>query len=775
VWLYHIKYIKQIEYENKIWFFLHFLRFRAIIVGVLYVIKIFMKKIFMQLWQWILKYKKKLIYGALALFVGQICFFWLWWIGVQNEVFADGQTEATIEWKVTEISDLMKSFQKIIYILVYPFLMIAWKLVDNSLVYWEVFKFDVVLWDLWVMVRNIANFALWFIFIFYIFKYLITQKEDDGPKKLIPKVLIAWVWIQASWFIMAALIDISTILTYSVGWLPITVLWTSAENDTLDHNPYLLNTVLSIDADDIDTYHVYLSDRDKTKFISSCKTFIYSNTGENNQMVEELILSPEMVYYFSGTDECYPTQWDRCHIGDQVYKIAGYTFWDPANLPSWCDDLMNSQNTINDDINANIINYKNYSTGQIKEEIDNGSLLRIWVTWANHWMDEWNAIVWAEWGSFRLEDILNDSYVWVFGALYGSLLNAWADLQISTSKNSAYVSLLNAALSLFHMLAINIPLIVMLIVFMIRIFVLWLAIILSPIIVLLKVFGFEDKIDKLDVDFLKYIKVGNLVWIIFSPAIICFAISISTVLVRLISIQNWEVVINTPILWWLITLNVAWVGVKLWKLIISILWIAITRFLMWAAVKSSAIWKSKFITSLKEMTESALWAMPLIPVPWKEGKGVQFMWVSSVFGWNGRDWIISKMSSNIKSKYDTESTNALNTLLMGSDEAAKQAQKKAEEYALTSYMNELRRTTNISSDWKTSISANTLDSDNQSVTTNYTKLSDAGKQQVIEEINKISDTERRKSFFNINEELTIGDKTYNFDKKENKWVIKKDK
>ena len=48
-----------------------------------------MKKFFMQLWQRILKYKKKLIYGALALFIGQICFFWLWWIGVQNEVCAD--------------------------------------------------------------------------------------------------------------------------------------------------------------------------------------------------------------------------------------------------------------------------------------------------------------------------------------------------------------------------------------------------------------------------------------------------------------------------------------------------------------------------------------------------------------------------------------------------------------------------------------------------------------------------------------------------------------
>jgi hypothetical protein len=40
------------------------------------------------------------------------------------------------------------------------------------------------------------------------------------------------------------------------------------------------------------------------------------------------------------------------------------------------------------------------------------------------------------------------------------------------------------------------------------------------------------------VDIFKYLSVKNLVGIIFSPAVICFAVSISTVLVRIISTVN---------------------------------------------------------------------------------------------------------------------------------------------------------------------------------------------------------------------------------------------
>ena len=132
-------------------------------------LNIFMKKVFIQLWHWILKNKKELIYGVLALFVSQICFFGIWWIGVGSEVFAQNNDNATqslsFEQQATEWYWLMSFAQKLVYVLIYPVLIVAGKLIDNSLVYWEVFWFDAILWKLWVIVRNLANFGLWFIFI----------------------------------------------------------------------------------------------------------------------------------------------------------------------------------------------------------------------------------------------------------------------------------------------------------------------------------------------------------------------------------------------------------------------------------------------------------------------------------------------------------------------------------------------------------------------------------------------------------------------------------
>ncbi len=73
---------------------------------------------------------------------------------------------------------------------------------------------------------------------------------------------------------------------------------------------------------------------------------------------------------------------------------------------------------------------------------------------------------------------------------------------------------------------------------------LWLAISLSPIIILLKAFDLEKNIPKA-VDFLK---IENLIPIIFSPVIICFAVSLSTVLVRIIATMNWEKINTEPII-----------------------------------------------------------------------------------------------------------------------------------------------------------------------------------------------------------------------------------
>ena len=63
---------------------------------------IFMKKVFNQLWLLVLRYKKKLIYGALALFIGQICFFNLGWLGTNNVVYAAEKETPTQAWDFQE-------------------------------------------------------------------------------------------------------------------------------------------------------------------------------------------------------------------------------------------------------------------------------------------------------------------------------------------------------------------------------------------------------------------------------------------------------------------------------------------------------------------------------------------------------------------------------------------------------------------------------------------------------------------------------------------------
>ena len=56
-------------------------------------------------------------------------------------------------------------------------------------------------------------------------------KKVDDVKKIVTSTLIAGVLIQASWFLTAALIDISTIATYGIWALPMSVLKWSKVGD----------------------------------------------------------------------------------------------------------------------------------------------------------------------------------------------------------------------------------------------------------------------------------------------------------------------------------------------------------------------------------------------------------------------------------------------------------------------------------------------------------------------------------------------------------------
>ncbi len=102
---------------------------------------------------------------------------------------------------------------------------LAGKLMTNDILYWWFLHLDASLWTLWNIMKNFANFALWFFVLFAIVKNIISwpfgrDAGERSPIKTIKKTLIAGVLIQSSWFLMWAVVDISTIMTSAIWAFP---------------------------------------------------------------------------------------------------------------------------------------------------------------------------------------------------------------------------------------------------------------------------------------------------------------------------------------------------------------------------------------------------------------------------------------------------------------------------------------------------------------------------------------------------------------------------
>jgi len=104
----------------------------------------------------------------------------------------------------------------------------AWALMTNSIVYGSFMNLDTFLWKMWQMCRTFANFALWFMFLISIFKYILLPWErSNTPIKTIREVLIASVLVQLSWFLVMIVIDLSTITVSAVASFPAQVISSS--------------------------------------------------------------------------------------------------------------------------------------------------------------------------------------------------------------------------------------------------------------------------------------------------------------------------------------------------------------------------------------------------------------------------------------------------------------------------------------------------------------------------------------------------------------------
>lgn len=131
--------------------------------------------------------------------------------------------------QVTSLLNIILTFLSWIWIVLAT---LAGKLMTNGFVYGEFMNLDKVLYYLWNMSRTFANFLIvWLLLYTIISKALEGTLTPGGIVEFIVKKLILWViLINASWFIIGAMVDISTIVTSAAASLPSSYVASNGQN-----------------------------------------------------------------------------------------------------------------------------------------------------------------------------------------------------------------------------------------------------------------------------------------------------------------------------------------------------------------------------------------------------------------------------------------------------------------------------------------------------------------------------------------------------------------
>ena len=136
-------------------------------------------------------------------------------LGAETVFAATNTTQTSFMW---ETFYWILNLLNLIWI---PFAILAWKIFSNDFVYWTFMNMDKILWEIWNFSKNASLIILWFIFIVLIFSLFIWKTKDIG--KNLAKLVLAWVLIPLSWFIIWSLVSLSTILLVAVWSFPFKV------------------------------------------------------------------------------------------------------------------------------------------------------------------------------------------------------------------------------------------------------------------------------------------------------------------------------------------------------------------------------------------------------------------------------------------------------------------------------------------------------------------------------------------------------------------------
>lgn len=537
-----------------------------------------------------------------------------------------------------------------LYIILWPLLFIAGLAVDNTLVYWELFHFDAVLVGIWDMIKNMANFSLFFIALFFILKGMWQNKISD-IQKTVKKLLIAWILIQASWFLMGAIIDISTIAVYWVWGLP--GRWTEwmKENTTVMDRPILQSNISILRKREKNEklwtyiYHTYwkktlaeciVKDYHDGLYIIGMRKFAPNGEPKIGVFEKNICVYNQRAYRFTefGTGILSQIQQDPTKK-PQKYSLENEKDYDNAiEAIRWDDELMKKLITQGQYIVPLLVATGRTSScgdahcGMIAIDDDFYKKEEYWYT---------------------LRTVLDSTkwHIWPFITLYYSLL-WYTDIGAKDELNwweQIRVFWLFLMKAVFAVLLI-IPLLAMVVVLILRVWVLWLAIAFLPFLVIKWIF-FASKQGESGNFIDKHFEWWNLIKIIFAPVIMVFAVSISLIFMHAIDMDTIDSINREDTLkesfhlstekegvgkkgtqeecpggyievlglisicdkWW----NLWSVGNTFLDMIEKLFGLAIMWFLLFAAIKTNSIWNAIWKT-IQNTAQKWMWTVPIVPV-----------------------------------------------------------------------------------------------------------------------------------------------------------------
>lgn len=522
---------------------------------------------------------------------------------------------------------------KMVYVLLWPLLVLAGWSLDNTLVYGSFFHLDAPLWKFWNMMKNFANFTLWFLVLFAIIKSIFSNSwagstdKDNTPLNIIKKTLIAGVLIQASWFLTSALIDVSTVATYAVGGLPLNVIkntdiWSQkilSVNAKLDLNKFSNPTIKGKNFE--------VSYGAGKYNLSSCAM---SNNGEPSSSAKYIVgrtttdgTEPGYCVLFGNT----VVPFDEIGLHTAYFALFGwstetdYTLFIQnagVHLNDWVLTERNDKWYIVDITSAKFASAK--ATGKT-------------------WLDTTAATT--------LSDVVNKSkwFVWVLATMYSSLLNfsQISDTSITSLGAVSGEVIIKAAIAV----ALLIPLIALTVVLIMRVGFLRLVIAISPFLILNEVFkidAIKKWLDKIG------LSLTNIVSVIFAPVITVFALSISLVFLSTLiksftpATPTTGTTINTALspdiqqvptdkadtqkvvvlkLFGLEFQNFTrWGSLDRFSwLIVNLVAVGLLRAVLFAAIRANSLGE-KFAKPIQEFWQNMMGTLPIVPLPGGENVGV---------------------------------------------------------------------------------------------------------------------------------------------------------